>query len=53
MDLGQPMLQDIGEADQDGQIDAAHLQPVDKLLQVDRPLGVLVGVNQHVAVLAD
>ena len=35
VNLAQPLLQDLGEADQDRQIDAAQLQPIDQLLQID------------------
>ena len=34
-------LQDAGEADQDRQVDAAQLQPVDQLLQIEPAIGVL------------
>ena len=36
LDLRQAMLENVAEADQDRQVDAADLQPVDKLLQIDR-----------------
>ncbi len=53
VNLGQTMLQDVGKTDQDGQVDPAHLQPVDQLLQVDGAIGVFAGVYPHVAFLAD
>src|SRR5688572_31191362 len=36
VDVSQPVLDDVGEADEHGETDAAELQPVDELLQVDR-----------------
>ncbi len=48
VDFGQPVLQNIGEANQDRQIDAAQLQPIDQLLQIDRALGILRGMNADV-----
>ena len=36
VDVAQAMLQDVGEAHQDGQRDAAHLQAIHQLLEVDR-----------------
>ena len=35
VDLAEPVLQDVGEADEDRQADAAQLQAIDQLLQVD------------------
>ena len=35
VDLAEPMLEDVGEADEDRQADAAELQAIDQLLQVD------------------
>ena len=51
--LAQAVLQNFAEADQDRQRDAAELQLVDQFLEVDGAAGILVGVDQHVAVLAD
>ena len=31
-DFAQPMLEDVGEANQNGQVDPAKLQTIDKLL---------------------
>ena len=53
VDLAQAVLQDVGEADQDRQVDAAQLQPIDQLLQVDRRGRVLGRVDPHVALVAD
>ncbi len=36
MDVAEPMLQDVAEADQDRQADAAQLQVIDQLLEIDR-----------------
>ncbi len=43
VNLAQPMLQDVGEPDEHRKADAAELQPVDELLQVDGRCGSLVG----------
>ncbi len=51
--LAEAMLEDVGEADQDGQIDAAQHQRVDQFLEVDRARRVLFRVHQHVAIVAD
>ena len=37
VDVADAMLEDVGEADEDRQADAAELQPIDQLLEVDRP----------------
>ena len=49
VDFAQPMLENVGEADQDRQVDAAQLQPVDQLLQIDEALRILGRMDQHVA----
>ena len=41
VNLAQPVLEDAGEADQDRQIDAAQLQSVDELFQIDPAIGLL------------
>ena len=51
--LAQTVLQDVGEADQNGQVDAAQHQRVDQFLEVDRARGVLFRVDQDVPVVAD
>ena len=51
--LAQAVLQDLAEADQDGQGDAAQLQIVRQLLQIDAALRIFGGVHPHVPVLAD
>ena len=50
--LAQPVLQDVGEADQDRQVDAAQHQRIDQFLEVDGAGGVLFRVDADVAVLA-
>jgi hypothetical protein len=47
------MLQDLAEANQDRQRDAAELEIVDQLLEVDAAVRLLAGMNPQVAVLAD
>ena len=53
VDVRQPLLQDVAEPDQDRQADAAQLQVIDELLEVDRAIGVLGGVDANVAVRTD
>ena len=50
MHLAQAMLQNFAEADQDGQRDAAQLQVVDQLFEIDAARGVLIGTHPDVAV---
>ena len=52
MDLAQAVVEDVGEADQNGQVDAAKHQRIDQLFQVDGPRRVFFRVNQHVPVAA-
>src|SRR5208283_426688 len=53
MHLPQPVLENFPKPDQDGQGDAAQLEIVDQLLQVEAAVEVLVGVNPDVAVRAN
>ena len=53
VDVPQPVLEDVAEADQDRQVDAAQLQVIDQLLEVDRAAWILGRMDLHVAVLAD
>ena len=53
MDVAEAVLEDVGEADEDGQADAAELQAIDELLQVDRARRVLGRVHLHVAGAVD
>ncbi len=53
VDVLQAMLQDVAKAHQRRQVDAAQLQMVDQLLQVDRSGRILGGVNLDVSVFAD
>src|SRR5262249_23499631 len=53
VDLTDAMSQDVGETEQDGQLDAALLQLIHQLLQIDAALLTLVGVDRDVALLID
>ncbi len=53
VDLTEPVLQDVGEADQDRYREAAQLQPVDETLQVDAAIGIFGGMDLQVALLGD
>ena len=53
MDLAQAVLEDVAEADQHGRLDAPGLEPVDQLLQVDGPIGVLGGMDVDVPLGVD
>ena len=53
VDFAQAMLENLGEADQNRQIDAAQLQPIDQLLQIDRALGILRRVDANVPLVVD
>ena len=48
VDLADAMAEDVGEAKQDRQLNAALLELIDQFLQVDRLAGILVGMNRHV-----
>ena len=49
VDVGEPLLDDVGEADEHRQADAAELQPVDEFLEVDRLADVLGRMHLDVA----
>ncbi len=53
VDLADAMAEDIREAKQDRQLDAALLELIDQLLEVDRLAGVLVGMNGYVPLGVD
>ena len=53
VDLADAMAQNIGEPNQDGQLNAAGLELVYQPLQVDGLLRVLVGMDRDVAELVD
>ena len=53
VDLADAVAEDVGEAQQDRQLDAAFLELIDELLEVDRLLGRLVRLDGDVAVLVD
>ncbi len=48
--FAQPMLENFGEADQDGEPDAAQLQFLDQLAQVDAARRLFAGVNPQMPV---
>ena len=53
VNVGEPLPQDVAEPDENRQADAAELQVIDELLQVDRALGVVRRVDADVAVRTD
>ena len=53
MQFAQTVLQDLGESQEDREIDAADLQPVDELLEVDGLRRVLVGMDHEVSLGPD
>ena len=53
VDLADAVAEDVGEAEQDRQLDAAGLQLIDQVLEVDGLLGALVGMDGDVAGLVD
>jgi hypothetical protein len=52
MNFAEPMLEDVGEAQQDGRRQAAKLEPIDQSLDVDAALRIFGGMHQQVALLA-
>ena len=48
VDVADAVAEDVAEPDQHGQADPAEQQMVGELLEVDRLLGILRGVDQHV-----
>ena len=53
VDFADAVAENVGEAEEDRQLDAARLQVVDELLEVDGVLGPLVGMDDDVAVVVD
>ncbi len=53
MDLADAVAQDVGEAQEDGQLDAAGLQLVDHFLEIDGLVGPLVRMDGDVTRLVD
>ena len=53
VDVGEPLAEDVAEADENRQADAAQLEVIDQLLQVDPALGILGGVDADVPVRSD
>ena len=52
-DLADAVAEDVGEADEERRLDAAFAELIDEVLEVDGPLGVLVGVDGDVPELVD
>jgi hypothetical protein len=53
MHFAEPVLNNVGEADQDRQSDSAPLQSVDQLLEIDAPVGLFLGMNEQMTVFAN
>ena len=53
VDLADAMAEDVGEAEQDRELDAAFLELIDEFLEVDRLLGLLVRMDDDVALVVD
>ena len=53
VDFAQPVLEDVGEADQDREVDAAQHQRVDQFLEIDGAGRILLRVDAHVPVVPD
>ncbi len=53
VDLAEPVLEDVGEAEEDGSAEAAKLQAIDQPLQVDGSRRLLGRVHLQVPVLVD
>src|SRR5262249_25694990 len=51
--LAHAMAKDIGEAEKDGELDAASLELIDEVLEVDGLVAELVGVNGDVSLVVD
>jgi hypothetical protein len=53
MHFAEPVLNDIGEANQDGQSDSAPLQRIDELLQVNTAVRFFGRMNKKMPVFAN
>ena len=53
VDLAEPVLEDVGEAQQDGRAQAAQLQAIDQALEVDAARRLLGRMHLQVALLVD
>ena len=53
MDFADAMAEDVGEAEQDRQLNAALLELIDEVLQVDGLFGPLVGMDGDMALVVD
>ena len=53
VNFAQAVLQNVAEANQDRQGDAAQLELIDQFLQIDRAVGVFIRVDAYMAVGTD
>src|SRR5439155_1040832 len=53
VDLADAVTEDVGEAEENGKLDAARLQLIDEFFEVDGLVGPLVRMHRDVAGLAD
>ena len=53
MNLLETVLQNFTKPQQNRQIDPPHLQPINKLLQIDAAVWILVGMDKQIASLAN
>ncbi len=53
VDVAEPVAQDVAEANQDRQADAAQLQVIDELFEVDGPTRLLGRMREHMPVGSD
>jgi hypothetical protein len=53
VDVAEPVFQDVGEANEDREADAAQLETIDQFLQVNRAGRILGRVDLDVAVAVD
>ena len=53
VNIGEPLAKNVPEANQNRQADAAQLQMIDKLLEIDRPFGIFGDVNAEMTVGTD
>ena len=52
-DLGNAVLKDVREAEQEWRLNAASADLIDEVFEVDGPLGVLIGVDRNVTLFVD
>jgi hypothetical protein len=53
MHFPETVLNNVGEADQDGQSDSAPFERIDELLEIDTAVRLLCWMNKQMAVLAN